>query len=305
MPKQTIRIATRQSKLALQQAEQVAAAIAAANPGVSAELVGMTTLGDRNKASPLSKLGGKGIFVKELETALLEGTADLAVHSMKDVPVELPPGLVISGMLAREDPRDALVCNRFASVASLPDGALLGSSSLRRCHQLRQARPAVAFKDVRGNVDTRLKKLDQGEYDALILAVAGLVRLGLSDRIAERIAVNTSIPAAGQGAIGMEARADDPAIAALISSVTDQTTQRCVLAERALTSALSATCTLPIAAFAQIAAGTMTIKAFVANQAGTETLVDSLSGAAEAGEQLGEQLGQQLIDQGALSLLTD
>ena len=299
-----VRIATRRSRLALLQAEQVAAALRGAHPGVGAELLGMTTQGDRDQAASLAALGGKGVFVKELETALLEGRADLAVHSMKDVPAALPPGLCIAGMLPRADPRDALVSSRFACLAEMPAGAVLGSSSLRRRHQAQRAQPGLVFKEVRGNVDTRLAKLDEGGYDGLLLAVAGLERLGLGGRIAERLPVAASVPAAGQGAIGMEARADDAATLELVAAVAHPPTQGCVLAERAVTAALEATCNLPIAAFAEMEGDDMHLRAFVASQDGSQALSGSLSGPADTYAALGQQLGQQLLKQGAARLLT-
>ena len=303
MPARPIRIATRRSRLALWQAQRVASAIGAANPGVATELLGMSTQGDRQKGSPLHTLGGKGVFVKELETALLEGRADIAVHSMKDMPAALPPGLAIGGMLERADPRDALVSSRYASLAALPAGAVLGSSSLRRRCQLQLARPGLDFQDLRGNVETRLARLDAGDYDGLLLAVAGLERLGLGERIAERLPVDACIPAAGQGAIGMEVREGDADTGALVASVAHEPTQRCVLAERAVTAALGADCSLPIGAFAEIEAGEMRVRAFVSKADASAALIEAVRGSADAGERLGAELGRKLLDLGADRLL--
>lgn len=301
----TVRIATRQSALALWQANYVKDLIEASSNQVQCEIVGMTTEGDRDKSSPLSEMGGKGVFVKELETALIDGHADIAVHSMKDVPGELPPGLVISAICKRADPRDALVSSDFGSLDELPAGTIVGSSSLRRCHQIAYRFPYLRFKELRGNVDTRLKKLDEGQYGAILLAVAGLERLGLEHRITEKIAVDLCIPAAGQGAIGIESRVDDDEINVLTAAVNDAETRRCVLAERAVTMSLGATCNLPIAAYALIDAGRIRISAFVSDEKGETVIVESHEGSENDSDTLARQLGERLIDRGALSLIAD
>ena len=234
MSDQLVRIATRESQLALWQAEYIKAELLAAHPQLTVELLGMTTRGDQILDSPLSKVGGKGLFVKELETALLEDRADIAVHSMKDVPMEFPVGLGLAIICQREDPSDAFVSNHHASVQALPVGSRVGTSSLRRQCQLREQRPDLQVIDLRGNVNTRLRKLDDGEYDAIILASAGLMRLGMESRIAERMSSKDSLPAGGQGAVGVETRSDDERIKQLLAPLHHQPSAECVSAERAM-----------------------------------------------------------------------
>ena len=234
----TLKIATRQSPLALWQANFVKDQLEKFHPTLSVELVPMVTKGDVILDSPLAKIGGKGLFVKELENALLEKRADIAVHSMKDVPMEFPEGLGLSVICKREDPRDAFVSNTYRSLDELPQGAIVGTSSLRRQCQLKQLRPDLDIRSLRGNVGTRLSKLDNGEYDAIILASAGLIRLGLAERIASFIEVEQSLPAAGQGAVGIECRVDDEEVKALLAPLSDATTTTCVLAERAMNTRL-------------------------------------------------------------------
>lgn len=299
----TIRIATRESALALWQANHVKALLESAHDDVTCEIVGMTTEGDRNKVSPLSQMGGKGVFVKELETALLEGSVDIAVHSMKDVPGELPEGLEIAAMVERADPRDAFVSNNFAGLAELPDGARVGSSSLRRVLQLKAAFPGLQFLELRGNVDTRLRKLDEGQYEAIILAVAGLSRLGLSARVADAISADVSIPAAGQGAVGIECRSDDSATRELLDAINHETTWQCVGAEREVTLMLGATCNLPIAVFAEIADSNLVITGYVSDISGEQVVRESLQGPAANAQHLARELGTRLLDQGAAGLI--
>ncbi|MEM9058052.1 MAG: hydroxymethylbilane synthase, partial [Pseudomonadota bacterium] len=246
----TLRIATRESRLALWQAEHVAARLRAAHAGLAVELVPMTTKGDQILDRSLSKIGGKGLFIKELEHAMLEGRADIAVHSMKDVPAEMPEPFAIAAILERENPQDAFVCARYATIDALPEGATLGTSSLRRQSQLLNRRPDLNVKPVRGNVDTRLAKFDAGEFDAIILAAAGLLRLELTERIAERLPVTTCLPAIGQGAIGIECRAGDERVTTLLAALHHDRTAREVTAERALNAALGGSCHSPIAGFA-------------------------------------------------------
>ncbi|MFM7306649.1 MAG: hydroxymethylbilane synthase, partial [Actinomycetota bacterium] len=243
MSQRTFRIATRRSQLALWQAEHVAERLAAA--GARVELLPLSTQGDRILDVPLAKIGGKGLFVKELETALLEGRADLAVHSIKDVPMDLPEGLGIAAILVREDPRDAFVSVHHRSLAALPLGARVGTSSLRRQCQLRALRPDLRLLDLRGNVNTRLAKLDAGEYDAIVLAAAGLRRLGMADRISEVLEPLQMLPAVGQGAIGVEIRDDDTELRSFLATMHDEATARRVLAERALNRALNGGCQVP------------------------------------------------------------
>jgi len=241
-------IATRESRLAMWQAEHVRALLM--RGGVDVTLLPMTTRGDQILDRSLSKVGGKGLFVKELENALADGRADLAVHSLKDVPMDLPPGFTLAAVLEREDARDAWVSNRYAALADLPQGAVVGTSSLRRVVQLAALRPDLRLEPLRGNLDTRLRKLDEGGYDAIVLAAAGLVRLGLGDRIRARFAATEMLPCAGQGALAIEARADDAALIARLEALTDRATRLAVVAERAVSRALGGSCSMPLAAHA-------------------------------------------------------
>ena len=242
-------IATRESRLALWQAEHVSAALRS-RFGLQVELLGMTTRGDQILDRALSKVGGKGLFVKELETALELGQAHLAVHSLKDVPMELPPGFVLAAVWEREDPRDAFVSNRFANVTELPQGAVVGTSSLRRVVQLLAERPDLRIEPLRGNLDTRLRKLDEGGFDAIVLAAAGLMRLGLGERIRARFEPAQMLPAAGQGALGLEVREDNAALRVLLGQTVHQPTLLAVLAERAVSRGLGGSCSMPLAAHA-------------------------------------------------------
>jgi hydroxymethylbilane synthase len=249
LDRRTLTIATRESRLALWQAEHVRDMLAA-RFGIEVKLLGMTTRGDQILDRTLSKVGGKGLFVKELETALEEGHADLAVHSLKDVPMDLPPGFALAAVLEREDPRDAWVSPRYATLADLPRGACVGTSSLRRLAQLTASRPDLRIEPLRGNLDTRLRKLDEGQYDAIVLAAAGLVRLGLSERIRMRFDVEQMLPAAGQGALGIEVRADDTGLRELLASLIHAPTWLAVHAERAVSRGLGGSCSMPLAAHA-------------------------------------------------------
>lgn len=250
MSENLVRIATRESPLALWQAEYIKAGLERAHPGITVELLGMTTRGDVLLDSPLAKIGGKGLFVKELETALLNNEADIAVHSMKDVPMEFPQGLGLSIICEREDPRDAFVSNKYRTIEELPQGSIVGTSSLRRQCQLRMQRPDLVVKDLRGNVNTRLKKLDEGNYDAIILATAGLVRLKMEERIAQRISVEQSLPAGGQGAVGVETRLDDQRMKDLLAPLHHSATADRVFAERSMNLRLEGGCQVPIACYA-------------------------------------------------------
>jgi hydroxymethylbilane synthase len=301
MSTRTYRIATRRSQLALWQAEYVAARMEAA--GARVELLPMVTQGDRILDVPLAKIGGKGLFVKELEAAMLEGRADLAVHSIKDVPMELPPGLSITAILTREDPRDAFVSNSAGTLAALPQGARVGTSSLRRQCQLKALRPDLQLLDLRGNVNTRLARLDAGDYDAIILAAAGLRRLEMSARIAEAIGPGTLLPAVGQGAIGIEARDGDEELRDILAGLHHADTASCVLAERALNRALQGGCQVPIAAHAVLDGDTLQLRALVGTVDGTRVLRAEGSGPRSAPEQLGESVAAELLAGGAADIL--
>lgn len=300
-----LRIATRQSALALWQANHIKSLLESAHAELQCEIIGMTTLGDRNKSSPLSQMGGKGVFVKELETALLDGSADIAVHSMKDVPGELPRGLAITSIVERASPQDAFVSNRFASLADLPKGSRVGSSSLRRVRQLQLAYPGLEFIELRGNVDTRLRKLDDGEYDAVILAVAGLTRLGLANRVREAIATDICIPAAGQGAVGIESRSNDPVITGLVESINHSLTRICVTAERKVTQLLGATCNLPVAVYAEPTSGEFLLNSFISDPGGNVMIREQVTGRIDDAASLAERLGNNLLARGAADLMAE
>lgn len=298
----TLRIATRKSPLALWQAEYVKANLLMHHPYLTIELVTFTTQGDKILDTPLAKIGGKGLFVKELEAAMLAGEADLAVHSMKDVPMECPEGLAITTICEREDPTDAFVSNRFATLDDLPQGAIVGTSSLRRQCQLRALRPDLIIRDLRGNVGTRLGRLDNNEYDAIILASAGLKRLGLEARLRQQL--TQLLPAVGQGAVGIETRINDTKLHQLLAPLHHPQTALCVQAERAMNRRLQGGCQVPIAGFATIDNQTLTLKALVGSidghqiihqQAKTQDLL--------AVEALGEQVATGLLNQGAAAIL--
>ncbi|WP_168414767.1 hydroxymethylbilane synthase [Acinetobacter indicus] len=299
----TLKIATRQSPLALWQAEYIRARLEALHAGLNVELVTFVTQGDKILDTPLAKIGGKGLFVKELEAALLDGRADLAVHSMKDVPMALPEGLSLAVICEREDPLDAFVSNTYASFQDLPQGAKVGTSSLRRKCQILKARPDLEIIDLRGNVGTRLSKLDAGHYDAIILASAGLKRLGLSERIRHTLAPEVSLPAVGQGALGLECRTNDQAVLELILPLMDDETNVCVRAERAFNAYLEGGCQVPIAGYATLKDGQLSMEGRVGSVDGQTLLSAQLSAAPEQAEQLGEQLAQNLLAQGAGELL--
>lgn len=300
-----IRIATRQSPLALWQAEFVKAELQRHHPGIEVELLGFTTQGDKILDSPLAKIGGKGLFVKELETAMLEGKADIAVHSMKDVPVEFPEGLGLTTICEREDPADAFVSNSFAAIDELPQGAIVGTSSLRRRCQLLQARPDLDIRDLRGNVNTRLRKLDDGEYQAIVLAVAGLKRLKMEGRIRSALPFELSLPAVGQGAVGIECRIDDTETLKLLEPLHHQPTATRVLAERAMNARLHGGCQVPIAGFAELGGNTLRLRGRVGSPDGKQLLQAEASGPAEQPEQLGQQVADTLLLQGAGAILSE
>lgn len=300
---QSLRIATRESPLALWQAEHVADLLRRAHPRLRVELVGMTTQGDQLLDSPLARIGGKGLFVKELEQSMLDGRTDIAVHSMKDVPVRLPPGLHLPVILERAAPTDAFVSARHASLADLPQGAVLGTSSLRRQAQLQALRPDLQITTLRGNVGTRLRRLDEGEYDAIILASAGLIRLGLADRIREQLGPETCLPAIGQGAIGIECRIGDERVGRLVAALAHEPTRVCIAAERALNERLDGGCQVPIAAHAVLDGDTVRLDALVGRPDGTELIRVSGSAARDEAESLGIRLAEDLLARGADAIL--
>jgi hydroxymethylbilane synthase len=300
-----IRIATRKSPLALWQAEHVRRRLEEYHPGIQVELVTMTTKGDRILDTPLAKVGGKGLFVKELENGLLEGRADIAVHSMKDVPVDFPPGLNITVILAREDPRDALVSCDYAKIEDLPQGAVLGTSSLRRQSQIRALRPDLEITDLRGNVGTRLSRLDKGEYDAIILACAGLERLSLSNRITRALLIEEMLPAIGQGSIGIECRDTDDRVQSLVQALDDNDTHICTRAERAFNKRLQGGCQAPIAGHAELADGIITLRGMVGSVDGSQLIRGTISGQAADADRLGTELAEDVLSRGAAEILED
>ncbi|MDC8784374.1 hydroxymethylbilane synthase [Roseateles koreensis] len=303
----TVVIATRESRLALWQAEHVKSRLET-ELALSVSLLGMTTRGDQILDRSLSKVGGKGLFVKELETALEEGRARLAVHSLKDVPMELPDGFELAAILEREDPRDALVSNRYATLAELPLGALVGTSSLRRVVQLKALRPDLRIEPLRGNLDTRMRKLDDGGYDAIVLAAAGLKRLGAGERIRACFTVDEMIPCAGQGALGLEVRADDLELKRLIQSLTHRPTWLATLAERAVSRALGGSCSVPLAAHGRWVDGALLMTTALGHAEQTErpllrTLHQEPVQTEAQAEALGQRAAQALREQGAADYL--
>jgi hydroxymethylbilane synthase len=299
-------IATRESALALWQAEHVRARLSALYPHAAIELLGVTTQGDRVVDRPLATVGGKGLFIKELEIALGEGQADLAVHSLKDVPMEMQDGFVLAAIAAREDPRDAFVSNRYAALAALPERAVVGTSSLRREAQLRERYPTVRVTSLRGNVNTRLRKLDEGAYDAIILAAAGLKRLGLPDRIRALLEPDESLPAPGQGALALECRADRIDVIAALAPLADAGTTLATAAERAFSRALSGSCNTPLAAFAEWEEGRLWIRGLIARRDGGEVMRGEreaeVADVAEAAA-LGEGLADEFLARGGARLI--
>ena len=305
MTTDTVRIATRKSPLALWQAEHVAAELQRHHPGLAVELVTMTTRGDKILDSPLAKVGGKGLFVKELEQGMLEGRADLAVHSMKDVPVEFPEGLHLAVVMRRAEHRDAFVSNHHARLAELPQGAVVGTCSLRRQCQLLAWRDDLQIRDLRGNVNSRLAKLDAGDFDAIILAGAGLQRLGFDERIRELLAPEQSLPAIGQGAIGIECRADDARINALLAPLADADTSIRIAAERALNARLMGGCQVPIAGYAELENGQIWMRGLVGSPDGREVIRGERRGSAGDAAILGTALAEELLERGAEGILRE
>jgi len=302
MPK-ILKIATRKSPLALWQAEYVRDRLLAAHAGLEVELVTMTTRGDRILDTPLAKIGGKGLFVKELEQGMMAGDADIAVHSLKDVPMDLPEGFILPVVCERESPFDAFVSHDYAHIESLPQGAKVGTSSLRRSSQLLHRRPDLEILSLRGNVQTRLSKLDAGEFDAIILASAGLIRLEMADRIREKIAPEFMLPAVGQGAVGIECREGDENTLSLINCLNDPDTHTRVAAERAFNHRLEGGCQVPIAAFALLEAEQIWLRGLVASTDGKEVLHAEARTPRQDAEKLGRELAEELLDQGADRIL--
>ncbi len=296
-------IATRESALAMWQARHVKALLRAAYPCIEVEIRGMTTEGDRKLDASLAKIGGKGLFVKELEEALARGEADLAVHSMKDVPMDLLAGHVIAAMLERADPRDAFVSNRYPDIRALPARARVGTSSLRRESQLHAARSDLAIEPLRGNVSTRLRKLDEDRYDAIVLAAAGLGRLGLAGRITSLLTIAESLPAAGQGAIGIECRFDRDDLLRVLAPLDHALTACCVRAERAVVRTLAGSCNVPLAAYGEVSAGEMRLRGYVGSPDGSRVVRATIEGPAAQAEALGVELAARLRDAGADDIL--
>lgn len=305
MANRTIRIATRQSPLALWQAEHVSTRLRQAFPNIDTELVTMVTRGDKILDAPLSKVGGKGLFVKELEQGMLENRADIAVHSMKDVPVEFPQGLHLAVIMEREDPSDAFVSNHYRNLEEIPKNARIGTSSLRRQCQIKARFPDSEILSLRGNVNTRLAKLDAGEYDAIILASAGLKRLGLEQRITERLETQDSLPAMGQGAIGIECRDDDSDIHQYLRVLHHDATHLCVTAERAMNARLNGGCQVPIAGFAEIIGDRLHMRGLVGHPNGSVLYRTEGSASLDQAEVLGVRLAEDLLAQGAAQILSE
>ena len=298
-------IASRESQLALWQAEHIRARLGALYPEIHISILGMTTLGDQMLDTSLSKIGGKGLFVKELEVAMTEQRADIAVHSMKDVPMNLPEGFTLAAIGAREDARDALVSNQYQNLAALPAGAVVGTSSLRRQALLKARYPHLEIAPLRGNVQTRLRKLDQGQYAAIVLAAAGLKRLGLAERIACTLDPSESLPAVGQGALGIECLAERADLLALMAPLNDAASAACVHAERALSRRLNGSCQTPLGGYAQIQNGQLVLRGFVADLIGQRFVQATLSGAPGDAEKIGAALAETLLAQGADKILAE
>lgn len=303
--KTLLRIATRKSPLALWQSEHVAAVLRAAHPDLDVVLVPMSTRGDEVLDRSLAAIGGKGLFLKELELAMLRGEADCAVHSLKDVPMELEPGFALPAILRRADHADAFVSNRHDDIAALPQGAIVGTSSLRRQAQLRALRPDLRLRDLRGNVNTRLAKLDAGEYDAIVLACAGLQRLGFDARIRARMDAPQWLPAPAQGAIAIECREDDDRTSELCASLDHAATRICVEAERAMNRALHGSCHVPVAAFAQLEGEHLHLHGLVGSASDGRAVRAQAQGRGDAPEALGLEVAQALLDQGARDFIAE
>jgi hydroxymethylbilane synthase len=299
-----IRIATRESKLAMWQTEHVAARLTGRHPGLAIEIVGMTTKGDRILDRPLAQVGGKGLFIKELEVALADNLADIAVHSMKDVPMDLPEGFAMLPFGPREDARDAFVSLRHTTLASLPAGAVVGTSSLRRECQIRRAFPSLVIRPLRGNVNTRLAKLEAGEYDAIILAAAGLKRLGFGDRIRELLPFSLALPAIGQGVLAIEYRSSRDDLAAMLEEFVDPAARAAADAERALGLVVEGSCEVPLGGHAMVSGGTIALEGFLGLPDGSRLVRERVEGAAADAVTLGRQLGERILARGGREVLT-
>ncbi|KDN10726.1 hydroxymethylbilane synthase [Gilliamella sp. Imp1-1] len=300
-----IRIATRKSPLALWQANFVKQQILTNHPNLTVELIPMVTKGDVLLDSPLSKIGGKGLFVKQLEQAILNNEADIAVHSIKDIPAEFPEGLTLATICKRDDVRDSFISNKYSNIDELPNGAIIGTSSLRRQCQLRAKYPHLQIKDLRGNVGTRLAKLDNKQYDAIILASAGLKRLALEDRIKQYIDTDLILPAVGQGAIGIETRSDDKQILEILSVLDDKHSRVCIEAERAMNKALQGGCQVPIASYSQLNNNILSLQGLVGRIDGSRIIKGTLEGSITEAKKLGQELAKRLLDQGAKAILKE
>ena len=305
MKKNSIVIGTRSSKLALWQADYVAERLRGEHPGLQVEKKLMTTKGDRILHAPLAKIGGKGLFTKELETAMLEGEIDIAVHSLKDMPTEVPEGLVISAVTERLDSGDALVSRKYTSLRELPPGAKVGTSSLRRRAQLLHVRPDLSIRDLRGNVNTRLRKLDEGEFDAIVLAVAGLKRLGFAARIAEVLPREILLPAVGQGALAIEVREDDEEVRKLVDFLNHEDTVNCAKAERAFLARVEGGCQVPVGVYASAADGELVVEAVIASLDGKRLYRDKLKGLVGEAVELGNTLAEKLLSDGGTDILRE
>lgn len=303
-PKKLV-IASRESALAMWQAKHIQARLQSLYPACDVQILGMTTTGDQILDKPLASIGGKGLFIKELENALLDGGADLAVHSMKDVPMNMPEGFVLAATGERENPHDAFVSNDYDSLADLPHGSIVGTSSLRRQSQIQARFPHLKIESLRGNVQTRLRKLDEGQYAAIILAAAGLIRLELGARIRNIISAEDSIPAVGQGALGIEIRSDRTDLIDVLAPLNHLDTEQCVEAERGFSRTLAGSCTVPLGAYATKQANTISITGFVASVDGTQMLRETISGDANDAETIGKALANKLISLGADKILAE
>jgi len=300
-----VTIATRESALAMWQAHHIRQQLQALYPQIEIKILGMTTTGDQILDKTLSKIGGKGLFVKELEQAMQEGRADIAVHSLKDVPMVMPEGFVLVAIGEREDPRDAFVSNQFKKLEELPPGSVVGTSSLRRQCQIQARFPSLKIESLRGNVQTRLRKLDEGQYAAIILAAAGLKRLGLGERITSLLPTEQSLPAVGQGAIGIECRAGRDDLVALLAPLNHPDTAACVTAERGMSRALAGSCQVPLGGFAEIADGVLRLRGFVSSVDGVRVVRSEVSGQPGEAERIGMELAQVLIGMGADKILAE
>lgn len=305
MTKRHLTIATRESPLALRQAELIKAMLQKQHPHLAVDFLGITTQADKMLEVSLTEIGGKGLFVKELEEALLDGRADIAVHSMKDVPMVLPPGLILPVIGPREDPRDAFISNRYGSLQQMPAHAVLGTSSLRRQTQITAQRSDLELRQLRGNIHTRLKRLDAGDFAGIILASAGLKRMGLASRISSYLSIEQSLPAAGQGALGIECREDDFAVQALIAPLNDPITEACVVAERAMCRRLGGGCQVPVAAYAEIHHGELRLRGLVSSRHAKRVLRAELTGDAAQADSIGNQVADVLLQQGAADILAE